>query len=72
MQKGGYNEYLRTFPAGMLNFGADITGGDRDDPATLLSPLPLPPPLPLLNVFVGNGLAPPGRLGGVGADMALE
>jgi hypothetical protein len=28
-----------------------------------------PDPLPLEPVFVGKGRAPPGRLGGVGADM---
>lgn len=28
-----------------------------------------PDPLPLEPAFVGNGRAPPGRLGGVGADM---
>ena len=28
-----------------------------------------PEPLPLEPVFVGKGRAPPGRLGGVGADM---
>jgi len=28
-----------------------------------------PDPLPLDPVFVGRGRAPPGRLGGVGADM---
>lgn len=29
-------------------------------------------PLPLEDVFDGSGLAPPGRLGGVGADMASD
>lgn len=28
-----------------------------------------PDPLPLEPAFVGKGRAPPGRLGGVGADM---
>jgi hypothetical protein len=31
-----------------------------------------PDPLPLEPAFAGNGRAPPGRLGGVGADMTSE
>lgn len=61
-------------PGGILTFGVVICGGVGG--GGLLEELPYPArgivlPLPLpLPALLGKGLAPPGLLGGVGADMA--